>query len=48
MMLAVIACQTVRAAAPGPEGKATNPLDACNVVWDSPSKDSGGCDQYAR
>ena len=20
----------------------TNPLDACNVVWDSPSKDSGG------
>jgi len=24
------------------ESKPANPLDACNVVWDSPSKDSGG------
>ena len=24
------------------EYKPANPLDACNVVWDSPSKDSGG------
>ena len=36
-VLTVIACQTVRAAAPGPEAKPANPLDACNVVWDSPS-----------
>ena len=41
-VLALIACQTVSAAAPGPEAKPANPLDACNVVWDSPSKDSGG------
>ncbi len=39
-LLTLIACQTVRAAAP--EVKPGNPLDACNVVWDSPSKDSGG------
>ncbi|MEI6604879.1 MAG: DUF5703 domain-containing protein [Verrucomicrobiota bacterium] len=41
-VLALIACQTVRAAGPVPESKPGNPLDACNVVWDSPSKDSGG------
>jgi hypothetical protein len=41
-VLTLIACQTVRAAAPGPAAKPANPLDACNVVWDSPSKDSGG------
>lgn len=41
-VLTLIACQTARAAAPGPEEKPCNPLDACNVVWDSPSKDSGG------
>ena len=41
-VLALIACQPVRAAAPGAEAKPGNPLDACNVVWDSPSKDSGG------
>ena len=41
-VLTLIACQTVRAAAPGPEAKPANPLDGCNVVWDSPSKDSGG------
>ena len=39
-LLTLIACQTVRAAAP--EVKPGNSLDACNVVWDSPSKDSGG------
>jgi hypothetical protein len=41
-VLTLIACQTVRAATLGPEAKPGNPLDACNVVWDSPSKDSGG------
>ena len=41
-VLTLIACQTVRAAAPGPAAKPANPLDACNVVWDSPSKDSSG------
>ncbi|MCF7732538.1 MAG: DUF5703 domain-containing protein [Akkermansiaceae bacterium] len=40
--LTLIACHAVRAAAPGPEAKPGSPLDACNVVWDSPSKDSGG------
>ena len=41
-MLTLIACPVVRAATLGPEAKSADPLDACNVVWDSPSKDSGG------
>ena len=41
-LLALITCPVVRAAATGQESKPANPLDACNVVWDSPSKDSGG------
>jgi len=38
-LLALIACPV---AAAGTESKPADPLDACNVVWDSPSKDSGG------
>lgn len=41
-VLILIACQNVRAATPGPESKPGNPLDACNVVWDSPSTNSAG------
>lgn len=41
-VLTLIACPVVSAAASGPAAKPGNPLDACNVVWDSPSKDSGG------
>ncbi len=41
-VLILIACQNVRAATPGPESKPGNPLDACNVVWDSPSTNSSG------
>ena len=42
VLLTLMACQTVRAATPGAAAKPGNLLDACNVVWDSPSKDSGG------
>ncbi|MEI7863359.1 MAG: DUF5703 domain-containing protein, partial [Planctomycetota bacterium] len=41
-VLALIVCQAIGAAAPGPEANPADLLDACNVVWDSPSKDSGG------
>lgn len=41
-VLALIACQNVRAVTPGPESKLGNSLDACNVVWDSPSTNSAG------
>ena len=41
-VLALIACQNVRAVTPGPESKLGNSLDAYNVVWDSPSTNSAG------
>ena len=41
-VLTLIACQTVKAAVPGPEAEPGSPLDACNVVWDSPSTNSLG------
>jgi hypothetical protein len=37
----VLGCALV-AAAPGQESRPSDALDGCNVVWDSPSKDSGG------
>jgi len=39
--IALKTCSLV-SAAPGPEAKPAASLDACNVVWDSPSKDSSG------
>ena len=41
-LLSLWMCSMVGAATAGPVAKPGNPLDACNVVWDSPSKDSGG------
>jgi len=32
----------LKAATPGQEQKRADPLDACNVVWDSPSRNSSG------
>ena len=41
-MLTLIACPVPGATTPGQEQKLADPLDACNVVWDSPSRDSHG------
>ena len=41
-LVAWLACPLVGAATAGPESKSADPLAACNVIWDSPSKDSGG------
>ena len=41
-LLALSVCLSVGDAAAAPEANPADPLDACNVVWDSPSKDSGG------
>ena len=41
-ILAMLACPITEARTPGLESKPDDSLNACNVIWDSPSKDSRG------
>lgn len=41
-LVILMTCPVVRATTAAQASKPANPLDACNAVWDSPSKDSSG------